>query len=698
MQLSIRRIAQITYIIAISGISGFCFSQQALAQELQELQELQEPQKEAQAKAEDKVEEVIVMGSRRGNFNIITEDAQKLVDMPGALGDPIAAVFSLPGVVNDSGHPAVRGSSPEDNRYYTDFLPTGYVFHTFLGSVYSEFILQDFQLYSAGFGPEFSDVTGAVFNIGLRDPKNQDLSAVIDISMLRSGLFVEGGLTENSAFYFSMRESLIHLFIPEGEEEDGIVIQEAPQEGDYQLKYVYDFNDEHSLQFLATGATDLAAAEITRESEFVRSNPDFEGDSKIENVYDGQGLVWRFNGDGHSAKFGIGHHVTEFSLDWGDDFFFNYKLAQQTLRGRYAHSFGDSHELSVGAGLAKQKYDIEYDQILFICTEFEADCLLNRVSRVTGNPQINVNEQSLFINEAWAVTDALMVDIGAQWQSNDYTDESFVHPRLSAHYTISESWSVFSKYGKYNRFPDIELIIPTLGNPDLKSPTATHSTLGVEQLLDNGWSWSLEAYHKTLSNLPLGLQEGDADADLLYSNDVDGTANGIEFFINKELTDRWYGWIALSYAESKRKNLRTDQSIDYHLDTPLVFNWVMNYQWSEMFNVGWRWSVQSGAAYTPINDVDENPFFEDSVIPVYDEPYSDRLPTYSRLDIRFKWDFMIHKWDSAVILDIVNALNQKNVEDRHLDYDKVDSPDDRVVTEDSVSFGIIPAITFRMRF
>lgn len=687
-------LAPLLYSVAISAASGLSYAQasQGPAAQSNRSSEAKE------GKAGDKVEEVIVMGSRRGNFNIITEDAQKLVDMPGALGDPIAAVFSLPGVISDGGKPAVRGSSPKDNSYYTDFMPSGYVFHTFLGSVFSEFILQDFQLYSAGFGPEYSDVTGAVFDIGLRDPKNQKLKGVIDLSMLRSGLFLEGAVTEKSAFYLSYRQSLIHLFIPEGEETDGIIIQDAPQEGDYQFKYVYELSDDHSIQFLASGATDLAAAEITRESDFVRSNPDFAGDSKIEDVYNGQSLVWRFDGENSSSKIGVGHHVTEYDLDWGSGYFFNYKLTQETLRGRYAYNFGDSHEVTIGGGLAKQEYDISYNQILFVCTEFEADCLLNRVRPIAGNPSIEASERSLFLNETWRITDALTIDVGAQWQENDYVDESFVHPRIAAHWAVNDNWSVFSKYGKYNRFPNIEQVIPKIGNPDLKSPRATHSTVGVEQLLDNGWSWTVEVYHKDLSQLPLGLGVGDADAAQLYSNDVDGTANGVEFFINKELTDRWYGWVALSYAESKRRNLRTDKTIDYHLDTPLVFNWVTNYQWSKMFNIGWRWSVRSGGAYTPIIGVQENPFFEDSVIPVYDEPYSDRLPIYSRLDIRFKWDFMIHKWDSAVILDIVNALNQHNVEDRTLDYDKVNSPDDRVQTEDSVSFGIIPALTFRMRF
>ena len=68
----------------------------------------------------------------------ITEDAEKLINMPGALGDPLRAVYALPGVVaagGSMGEPAVRGSSPDDNYFEVDFMPAGYIFHDF-GSQY----------------------------------------------------------------------------------------------------------------------------------------------------------------------------------------------------------------------------------------------------------------------------------------------------------------------------------------------------------------------------------------------------------------------------------------------------------------------------------------------------------------------------------------------------------------------------------
>ncbi len=652
-------------------------------------------------KTDPLIEETEVIGSRRGNFTQITEDAQKLVDMPGAIGDPIAAVFSLPGVIyseGDGGTPAVRGSSPEDNRFYADFMQTGYVFHTFTNSIYSEYILHNFQMYSAGFGPEYGNVTGAVFDIELRDPKNQDLETTLDLSMLRSGIFMESAISENSAFYLSYRKSLIHLFIPTGEEEDGIVIEEVPQDSDYQFKTQWDISSEHSIELLLNGADDLAEAAFTRESDFVRSNPDFEGDAKIENNYDGQNIVWEYNGDSDESKIGIGNYKGSYRVNWGDDFFFNYTLNQKSARAHYSRSLGKQHKLGVGASGTKQHYDISYDQILFICTEFETDCLLNRVERVSDEIPLDVSDKLAYINETWAVNDKLTMDIGIQWQSNDYTDEDFTHPRYSVDYQANSNWRLFSKYGKYNRFPDVSLVLPTIGNPDLKSPTASHTTFGIENTLDDGWSWSVELYHKKLKNLPLGLSQEEPDFEQLYSNDVKGEANGVELFVNKTLTDKWYGWVALSYAESKRTNERTGEDVDYYLDTPIVFNWVTNYRFTSWFDVGWRWSVRSGAAYTPVIGVQDNPYFEDAVLPEYDEPYSDRLPIYSRLDIRFKWDFNMGSIPASVIFDVVNALNRKNVTDRSLDYEEVQSTEDPVVTTDTVSNGIIPALSFRMTF
>ncbi|WP_236074884.1 TonB-dependent receptor plug domain-containing protein [Teredinibacter purpureus] len=646
------------------------------------------------------IEETYVLGQRRGNFTEITQETEKLVDMPGALGDPLGAVFSLPGVVyGDGGEPAVRGSSPDDNLFLVDFLPAGYIFHDFNTSIFHEYIMHDFQLYSAGFGPEYGNVTGAVFDINLRQPRKQPLQTVLDLSMLRSGVFLEGQVTESSAFYLSGRHSMLHLFIPEGEENEGVVLTRVPRDNDYQLKYAWDLDANNTLTFSASGAGDLAEAVLSREMDFVRSNPDFEGDAEILSRFNGQKVIWDHQREnGGRLKVGGGHLNNERNVSWGNQYYYDESTKSDTLKAQYSQPVGNSHLLTVGGMYQQNSFLVGYDQVLFVCTEFDVDCTLNRDARYENEQSIDQVETHLYVNDSWQATPSLVLDIGLQLQENDYTNERFVNPRAGLRYQLNSQWAIASSAGQYNRFPELEYVLPEIGNENLQSPTATHYTLGVDRELNDGWSWSLEAYYKLMDNLPLALAGGEDNSALLYSNDVSGEATGVDVFINKEMTTNWYSWLALSYSLSERTNDRSGETVNYYLDTPMILNWVVNYSRSETFNVGWRWTIRSGTAYTPIVGIQENPWFDDSVLPEYGDPYSDRLPLTSRLDVRFKWLGQLWGMDTEYIVDILNALNQENVTGVGLDYEKVDSVNDPLKTEENVSPGIIAALGMRLKF
>jgi outer membrane receptor protein involved in Fe transport len=195
----------------------------------------------------------------------------------------------------------------------------------------------------------------------------------------------------------------------------------------------------------------------------------------------------------------------------------------------------------------------------------------------------------------------------------------------------------------------------------------------------------------------LALDAGQPDAARLYSNDVRGRAYGVDLLINKQRTGKWYGWLALSLARSERTNERTGITRDYRLDTPVLLNTVVSYQFTSRFDAGLRFTVRSGQADTPIIGIQDNPDFPGYVQPVYGEPFSDRLPLYSRLDLRFKWQFLVRGYDSAVILDVINALNVHNVAGRALDY-KRSRTEGKLYVEDTEGAGLFPALTFRITF
>lgn len=648
-------------------------------------------------------DEVVITSRRESDYSVITEQAQKIIDVPGALGDPLMAAFSLPGVLakGEGGAPAVRGSSPSDNRYMVDGAPAGYVFHSFSTSVINENIIQDFQLYSAGFGPSYSNAIGGVFDIKLRDPKHEPLTTKLDLNVLRAGAFFEGEVTENSAFYFSGRGSLLQYFLDdkakeEIEKKDGVRVQSAPQDTDYQFKYVYDINANNKITLSANGATDLAAADFTNSSTEVMQDPDFAGDAKIKNKYDNVSLNWRSQGDqGSVFNVQLGQYVNHNDTKWGDGkYLFNMKNTDAYVVAHYDFLLGNVHTISVGTEAHRVNYHYDARFINYVCTETDPDCAYRRGELVDTKDDINVNEGMAFINDHWLITDKLALDIGEQAHYNNFTDETFYNPRVALAWNFIDNWTLTSSAGAYDKFPEIDKLFPEVGNPKLKSPTSNHLTLGIKQKLNDGWSWSVTGYYKTMDDLPLAMKANEIPN---YTNNTQGNAYGVDVFINKDLINRWYGWLALSTSKSTRTNKLTDVETNYYLDTPVVLNLVLNYKLTDTWTMGGRFTAQTGHAYTPIIGAQKNPYFDNHILPIYGQAFSENLPTYSRLDLRFKHDTTFWGYPGTWNIDILNALNRRNVTDRNLDYKHTTSLQDYKL-EDSVGLGIIPAVGMSVTF
>ena len=169
-------------------------------------------------------------------------------------------------------------------------MPVGYIFHIFGDSIFNKDLVRDFSLHPAAFGSQYGNATGGVFDVQLRDPKNQDLAVTLDASLIKTGILVEGGVNEDQAFYFSYRRSNIHLFIDENEEDEGLTIFKAPISDDYQGKYQWLIGDEHKLTLTLAGASDVGGINISKASEEGRIDPDLIGDLKLKQRFDSQGL------------------------------------------------------------------------------------------------------------------------------------------------------------------------------------------------------------------------------------------------------------------------------------------------------------------------------------------------------------------------------------------------------------------------
>ena len=648
--------------------------------------------------------EVIEVVSKRNQANTeMTEQTEQLMSVAGIGNDPLSAVYSLPGIIyagGDTGSPAVRGSSPDDNAFYIDDMPVGYIFHLFGDSIFNENLIQDFSLHPAAFGSEYGNATGGIFDVKLRDPRQQDLTTTIDLSMLKSGFMLEGETFEEQAFYISYRRSQIHLFLPEGTEEDGYTVFKPPVSEDYQGKYQWLIGDSHKLTLSASGASDTGGINISENSESGKLDPDSIGDFKITTKFDSQNLSWQYYGEEQKLMQLIaGHTVNNIKQKYGQGQFIEVDEEVYHLRFSSQITWIKDHKLGFGIDYSHHDTDYSFDIIPYYCTETDADCNQKKGDRIQDVANLVNDDIAIYMHDIWQINEDWQLTIGLRGESNDYTEQSFIHPRLSLNWLATDNLMIKAKAGTYSRFPDIDTALRKLGNPNIKSPQAAHYSLGFEYDVNSLWFTSVDIYHKELTELPRSIDEHtpESDWESNYTDDTSGDAQGIEWLVRRERESGWFGWASLSWSQSKRTDDLTNITSDYYLDTPMVANVVVNYELNERWDFGLRFTLRSGAKYTPIIGLRENPDYEDHFLPEYGEVNAKTLPVYHRLDLEANYKTTYWGYDAQWTMAVINAMAQKNISGYYYE-----PSDNDTLTEYNISgeedIGVFPYIGLKMSF
>lgn len=635
-------------------------------------------------------EETLVIGTKNQPKYEATELTEKLMETAGSFGDPLQAVFSLPGIVQvdeEDAEPAVQGSSPNANLFLVDGMPVKFIFHPFGNSIFNENLIHDFGLNAAGFGARYGQATGAVFNVSLRDPKNQALATTLDLSFLRAGILLEGGVTNNQSFYFSYREGLLPFYIDEGEhdEEDDLTITDSPRASDYQGKYYWTLGHEHSLTLQVTGADDKGAANFGERSDEALLDPGLEGDVNISAKFNNQSLKWQHT----NIKVLLGHSKESEFFRIGNGEFLDIDQDSWFMNAEYNWQIG-SHAVSLGATFEDTTYDYRFDLRLDRCSDFSTnECDFDLGERQQDAREQDILTYDIFIEDKWSPQSRIDVTMGLHLSTDDYLNERSIDPRARVDWRFKDNWELHGAVGKYHQLPDVSEIFPVVGNPDLSYTEATHYVTGLRYELAKNWSVSSNLYYKDIDKLTVGIEEGD----IPYLNAGEGKAYGLELMLSKEKIDRWYGWATLALSKTERTNTLTGLKTPFSYDVPLVINAVLNYQLNEKWNIGGRWTYRTGTLYTPITGNRENPDYPGFYIPVYGELNSKRVSDFHRLDIRVERSIM--KKRGTFFIDFINAYNRKN--SSGIEY--IPTPESSEFRlKDIEGYGLIPSIGVKMTF
>jgi len=615
-----------------------------------------------QSPDEDVIDEITVLGDRIAAdppFGF-TLDPNALERMPGTQDDPIRAVVTLPGVLTNSDFDtgvALRGTRPGDNRYYLDFLPTGYLFHLTGLSVVDGDMLAQLQLLSAGFGVAYQGVIGGIIAANTRDPAADEAAGVIDISLIDAGVMAEGPLTDRQRAAASVRVSYYDLVVGDlvekrqEEDEQGLDIIQLPRYTDYRARYQVDIGDRGKLDFLVDGATDDVEFNLDDDDPNAVLDPARAGNYRFDIAYARQGVVYSQPHDNGQLRLGLGQIQTDISGEFGgvgktenqvDETVF--RLQNRTAFSNHSFSFG----MSVSAIDLKQDLVIRDNG----CTEFDVDCLFSDEELETSRIGVNFVQGNVFIEDQFGLSNTLDLTVGLGYTGDDYLDQSALEPRARLDWSASEALSVSAGFGRYSQMPSFDYTDPNLGNPALSYLLADHYVLGVRAIVGYGYIASFNAFYKSIDDLVT------SDPLIRYDNRGEGRAWGAEFLLRKGL-GKLSGWVSLTWSRSFRTDTNTGLTSPFEFDQPLSVSVVAKYDLSESVSLSGRVSYHSGPPVTPIFGGLPNPDRPDGFLPVYGELNSDRLPAYFRTDLRVDWNT---GWrNTALYFEVINATNHENV-------------------------------------
>lgn len=574
----------------------------------------------------------------------------------GSNGDPLKGLQALPGVVaGRNGQPAVRGSGPGENAYYVDNLPAADIFHFTGLSVFDADLVRDFNLYSAAFAPRYGDVTGAIIDVALRDPRRDRMGGKVNISLLEADALLEGPLAENQSFYFSLRRSYADLFLKQIER-DGIALQ-IPSYSDYRGKYRVRLADGGQLTLHLSGATDGLKIRVGGTSDLAAQEPVLAGTLTFDRRTQMQALVYERELGGQVfnqlALEHLGARNTNQVAAAG-----RLSLEQDSwmLREQMIVPLAERHELTLAANHEWAQVKINADLKNATCTQFNPACDLTSAPRRQLQDDLRSRGWDVSAQDRARVGERLTASIGLRHSYENYLDRAYTEPRLGVEWEYDAATLLTAGWGRHNQLPSGPQIARNFGNPQLAHVRADHAVFGAAHRMDEGWSWQAETYYKKFGALVVD------DPLLNYVNGASGKAYGLEWLLRKDKApdERWSGWFALSLSKSTRRNDLTGESFRYELDQPLNAKLVVEYDLGDDYTLGAKWSGHSGTPYTPISGT-QGSYPDGRPIPRYGAINSGTLPPYHRLDVRLSHTLHMDGYTLDMYFEWINLYNRQNV-------------------------------------
>jgi hypothetical protein len=635
--------------------------------------------------------------------------------IPVLLGerDIIKTITLLPGIKNSGEGSSgfnVRGGNVDQNLILLDEAPVYNAAHL-LGffSTFNSDAIKDVQIYKGGMPAEFGGRLSSVLDIKMKEGNDKNYNVSGGLGLIASRLNIEGPIVkEKGSFLISGRRTYVDQFLRLSDQykDNKLFFYDLNAKANYKLNknnrvFLSGYFGRDKIGVGNAFGIDWGNATATARWNHVFNSKWFSNTSLIYSNYD-----YKIAIKGGDVDFDITSRIKDVNLKYEINYYPNPKNSIKFGVNSIYHTIVPGQLRSYGtAGINPKKLQDRYslESAVFVMNEWKQSEKLSVIYglRISSFAVLGKGDFNTY-NEQGAVIKTTNYKAG-EVVKNYINPE----PRISMSYVLDSNKSVKASYAR--NVQNLHLIsnstttsptdLWTGSSNNIKPEIGDQISLGYFQnLKDNAYEFSVEAYYKSMQN-QIDYRNGantqaneNLEGELLTGI---GRAYGIEFLVKKK-TGRFTGWAGYTLSKTERKinginfnnwyNARQDRTHDITI--------VGIYDLTKKWNLSTTWTYQTGNAVTyPVGKYTSN----NAVTFLYSERNAERFPAYHRLD--FGATYMRKKTDkreSSWTFSVYNAYGRQNAFTIEFREDPKDASKTQALQ--TALFRWVPSVTYNFKF
>lgn len=619
---------------------------------------------------------------------------------PGGNRDISKIIQSLPGVISVPGFRndvVIRGGSPSENKFYLDGIEIPIINHFQtqgstggpVGLLNVNFI-KEVNFYTGAFPVNYANGLSSVLDFRQMDGNANKAKYRFTLGSSDVGFTADGPIGKKTTYIFSARQSYLQgLFSVLG-------LPFLPNFIDYQAKVKVKLNEKDDISFLMVGAVDffklnLKVNDNITDSIQLKSNKYILGYLPVYRQWNYTfGTVYTHYGAQSKTQYFLSRNMlnnTSYKYRNNDESsennrIFTYKSIEEENKLRIENSRTVSRwKLLTGAGLEYVQFGVDNKAKILIPG---APGSAGTIQDIAFNSQLDLAKYSGFVRAYRNVMGSGTLSFAGRLDGNSYNKQMqnvLNQPTVSVSASLPTAVNglfLNANIGQFTQLPSYTILgyrnaageLDNLNRVKYIRNRMVAAGLQYNKVKDT--RITLEGFYKQYANYPLALNDsislGNLGTDFAVvgnepvSSVCDGRAYGMEFLVQKRSRSGLYGILAytLSWSEFSDKNGNAVKSAwDSRHTVSLVGGMKMKRNWE----LGAKFRLATGRPYTPYDVqrslVKSNWDVKGVALNDYSRLNTERLGTFSQLDVRVDKVWYFKKSSLNLYMDIQNFLNKE---------------------------------------